>query len=86
MVAWGTNCSSWDDSVDMANIEEFGFKEIPQDKFVMTTWHEDQPLSEALWFAKHNAFHPSVALGHTLLLHISAQDGEQGLLKAYGVA
>ena len=86
MVAWGVNCSSWDDSVDMANIQEFEFKEIPEDRFVMTTWHEDQPLSEALWFAKHNAFHPTVPLRHTLLLHISAQNGEQELLRAYGVA
>jgi hypothetical protein len=86
MVAWGANCSSWDDSVDMANLEEFEFKEIPEDKFVMTTWHENESLSEALWFAKNNACHPTVALEHTLLLHISAQNGEQELLRAYGVA
>ena len=86
MVAWGANCSSWDDSVDWANIEAFDFKQIPEDRFVMTTWHEDQPLSEALWFAKHNAFHPTIKLQHTLLLHVSAQNGEQELLRAYGVA
>jgi hypothetical protein len=86
MVAWGVNCSSWDDSVDWANIEAFDFKQIPEDRFVMTTWHENQPLGEALWYAKHNAFHPTIELKHTLLLHISAQNGEQELLKAYGVA
>ena len=86
MVAWGANCSSWDDSVDMANIEESEPKEIPEDKFVMTTWHENESLREAFWFAKHNAFHPTVALQHTLLLHISAQNSEQELLRAYGVA
>jgi hypothetical protein len=29
MMAWGDNCSSWDDSVDVANIKEFKFGEIP---------------------------------------------------------
>ena len=86
MVAWGENCSSWDDSVDMANLEQFEFKEIPEDRFVMTTWHSDEPLSEALWFAKHSAIHPTVALHHTLLLHISAENSEHELMGAYGVA
>jgi hypothetical protein len=83
MVAWGTNCSSWDDSVDEANLEEFSYGDIPEDKFVMTTWHSDEPLSEALWFAKNNAFHPKVDLNHTVLLHIAAQGRERELLRAY---
>jgi hypothetical protein len=37
MMAWGHNCSSWDDSVDVANIEEFKSRDIPPDRFVMTT-------------------------------------------------
>jgi hypothetical protein len=41
-MAWGPGCSSWDDSVDMANIEQFEFKEVPKNKFVMTTWHDLQ--------------------------------------------
>ena len=44
MMIWGRECSSWDDSVDLANLEDFGFGEIPDDKFVMTTWNEDEPL------------------------------------------
>ncbi|MES2353114.1 MAG: hypothetical protein V4568_01730 [Pseudomonadota bacterium] len=85
-MAWGTNCSSWDDSVDMANIEEFNFKEIPENKFVMTTWHEDETMAEVFWFCKNNAFHPNVELTQTLVLHISANEREQEIVKFYAKA
>lgn len=51
-MAWGDNCSLWHDSVDTANGEQFGSGEIPDDKFVMTTCHEDEPMEEVLRFAK----------------------------------
>lgn len=82
-MAWGLGCSSWDDSVDMANIEQFEFKEIPEDKFVMTTWHDDEPLSEVFWFCKNSAFHSTIDLSNTLLLHIAARAKEQEMLVAY---
>jgi hypothetical protein len=86
MLAWGKGCSTWDDSVDLANIEEFKFEEIPESKFVMTTWHQSEPLSEVFWFAKNNAFHPSVELERTVLLHISSRPREPELLQAYAEA
>ena len=86
MMAWGNNCSSWDDSVDMANLEEFKFGQIPEDRFVMTTWHTDEPLAEVFWFSKNNAFHPTVELEHTILLHIGVNDRGQELLASYAEA
>ena len=86
MMAWGVECSSWDDSVDIANLEEFKFGEIPEDRFVMTTWHADEPLAEVFWFSKNNAFHPTVELQRTVLLHISAENREHELLAAYAEA
>lgn len=83
MMAWGKDCSSWDDSVDLANLEAFDYKEIPEDKFVMTTWHEDEPLKEVFWFSKHNAFHPEVELPNTLLLHIAQRNREKEMLSEY---
>lgn len=71
MMAWGKNCKSWDDSVDKSNIKKFEHKEIPDENFVMTTWHDDEPLEEVFWFSKHCAFHPDIELKDTLLLHIS---------------
>lgn len=49
MMAWGKDCSGWDDSDDFANLEEFDSGDGPEDKFVMTTWHENEPLKEVFW-------------------------------------
>ncbi len=83
MMAWGTHCSTWDDSVDMANMEIFKFGEIPEHRFVMTTWHENEPLQEVFWFSKNSAFYPTVELKNTVLLHISVQNKERKLLTVY---
>src|SRR6185436_16250294 len=86
MMAWGIECSSWDDSVDTANLEAFKFGDVPQDRFVMTTWHADEPLAEVLWFSKNHAVHPTVELQHTVLVHVSAQSKEREMLAAYAEA
>lgn len=86
MMAWGRGCSSWDDSVDVSNRTQVDLPDIPDDKFVMTTWHADEPLAEVFWFSKHVASHPTVNLNHTLLLHISCKDREQEFLRRYDEA
>ena len=86
MMAWGVECCSWDDSVDMANLEEFEFGDIPEDRFVMTTWHADEPLAEVFWFSKTSAVHPTVDVRHTVLHHIAAESKEHELLAAYAEA
>jgi hypothetical protein len=86
MMAWGQHCSSWDDSVDMANLEHFEFGDIPEDRSVMTTWHTDEPLSEAMSFCKRHATHPTVSLSHTVLLHIAECSDAERLLKEYAEA
>ena len=83
MMAWGIKCSEWDDSVDWANREVFGEQEIPDDKFVMTTWHDNELLSEAFFFAKCAAFHPDIALDATFIVHIATIGDEAGMLKAF---
>jgi len=83
MMAWGFNCSSWDDSVDIANIEQFKSADIPEDQFVMTTWHPDKPLSEAFWFCKNCASHPVVQLKRTVVIHVAGEEQEKELLTAY---
>jgi hypothetical protein len=86
MMAWGPECSSWDDSVDVANLEEFEYKDIPEDRFVMTTWHSDEPLGEVFWFSKNCATHPTVVLQRTVLFHISNQDRGLEFLNLYAEA
>lgn len=83
MMAWGSECSRWDDAVDDENLSRFDYGDIPEDKFVMTTWHEDQSLSEVFWFAKELAHHPTVALRDTLLLHIAPCASEAEMLAAF---
>jgi hypothetical protein len=86
MMAWGVDCSSWDDSVDCANLEQFDYGEIPDDRFVMTTWHEGEPLDDVFWYAKVCAAHPVVDLAQTVILHISASSRRQELLGRYTAA
>jgi hypothetical protein len=86
MVAWGNECSLWDDSVDLANLAAFDYEDVPDDDFVMTTWHEKEPLSEALWFAAHVAIHPTMDLNHTLILHIVKESRALEMLDAFQLA
>ena len=83
MMAWGKKCSAWDDSVDLANLEAFNYGDIPDDKFVMTTWHEKEPLNEVFWFSKNSAVHPTMDLPNLLILHISDTNKENELLSEY---
>lgn len=83
MMAWGADCSSWDDAVDLANMKAFDFGDIPEGKFVSTTWHADESLEQALWFAKHCAFDPVLELEHTVLVHIAAERNAESLVRAY---
>lgn len=79
MSAWGMECSAWDDAVDWANIEEFDFEEIPDDRSVMTTWHERESLQSFFGFCRHSARHPDVALAHSLILHIARHENGAAL-------
>ena len=85
-MAWGTEGEAWHDAVDMANIEQFDFQEIPAEQFIMTTWHDNEPLVEAFWFCKHNATHSSADIRHTVLLHVSHKAREQQVLAQYAGA
>lgn len=51
MMAWGRDCSLWDDSVDWAFLKAFNFGDYPEEKFVTTSWHEDESLEDVFHFA-----------------------------------
>lgn len=86
MMAWGIDCSSWDDSVDWANIDKYGDAPIPDEGFVATTWHFDEPLAEVFWFSKNCARHPVIDLRRTMILDISAVSRRGQLLQTYTAA
>lgn len=83
VVAWGIDCEAWHDSADWAGLNAFNFGDIPDDCLVMTTWHAQEPLSEALWFARNCAFHPDVELNETIIIHAAEQERHSTILQAY---
>ena len=82
MCAWGVNCESWDTSVDEANLEEFDYGDIPDYRFVMTTWHSDESLEDFFFFVKHSALHPSVDIERTAIIYLGSDD-RRDELQAY---
>lgn len=83
MMAWGKNCSAWDSSVDEANLMKYDYGEIPENDFVMTTWHANKPLVEAFWFSQFCAMHPSLELDKTYIVHISLEAKKAAMLQTY---
>ncbi len=73
-------------SVDEANIEAFDYEEIPESEFVMTTWHEDEELTDVFWYSKHNAHHSCQELRNTVILHISKEDKRKQFEELYANA
>ena len=72
MMAWGHRCSDWDDSVDLAALAHHAPGEIPDDEYVMTTWHENETMREVFWFCQHFAAYPYIDLINTLIVHIAS--------------
>ena len=81
MSAWGADCAKWDESVDRANLEDYAYGDIPDERFVFTSWHEKETLSDALFFVLYCARHPTVELEHTLIVHISNESREAYMLE-----
>lgn len=82
-IAWGEDCESWHDAVDWAVLEDFNFGDIPDDRLVITTWHDKEPLTEALWFAGNSASHPDVDLQETVIVHIAPEDQRAAMLQRF---
>ncbi|MEL7016122.1 MAG: hypothetical protein AAFU58_05045 [Pseudomonadota bacterium] len=86
MMALGRDCALWDESVDYANLDDFPDRQIPENRFVLTTWHENEPREEVLWFAQHAANHPSAVLKKLALFDICQRDRSSALLTEFSIA
>jgi hypothetical protein len=86
MMGWGHDCNAWDDAMDWANIDKYDGHEIPENQFIVTTWHDGESLEEVFWFSKSVAEHTCVELVRTIILHISAADRKDELLELYACA
>ena len=57
IVAWGPDCERVHDLFDEVDIQENPESNAPgTDTVIMSTWHDTQPLEEALWFSLHSAY------------------------------
>ncbi|PKP94321.1 MAG: hypothetical protein CVT75_04445 [Alphaproteobacteria bacterium HGW-Alphaproteobacteria-14] len=83
MMAWGRDCSSWDDSVDWANLKRIGGAELTDDNHVMTTWHADEPMSEVFFYCLMCAFHPTLDLHFVTILDVNEQERSSEIISAY---
>lgn len=83
IMAWGRDCSSWDDSVDWANLKRIDGAERADDNHVMTTWHADEPLSEVFLHCLMCAFHPTLDLHQVTILDVNEQERSSDIILAY---
>lgn len=82
MMAHGDDCSLWNDSLDWAILTAYKFGGIPEDKFVMTSWHEDQNLEEVFFFAINSLpFYPLIK--HTVILDVADTSRDEELLRVF---
>lgn len=84
-MAWGIDCSLWDDSIDEANIAKFFPKSVPADQFVMTTWHSDESIDDVFFYAKHNALlsYDDVELEDLLVVDIGLHPREDEIREVF---
>jgi hypothetical protein len=53
-VCTGYECSTWDDSIDYAFIFSDPNLEPPKERFVMTTWHENESIEDVVEYFRWN--------------------------------
>lgn len=83
LLAWGKYCEDWAESAADAQLEAFDYEDIPPDRLLMTTSHEDEDLEEVFWFARHRARHPALQLAHTVIVQVGGHARKQELEALY---
>lgn len=67
-LAMGIDASSWDTSLDLAYIQSDPLLEPPDDKFLMTTWHDGEPPEDvAEWLILGTSFENFVPVNFLIL-------------------
>jgi hypothetical protein len=86
LLAWGRDCEAWRDAVDDAALEAVDYEDVPDERAVIATSHEDEDIEDVFWFARHRASHPAVPLNAVLILHIAPTPRKDELEAAYADA
>ena len=67
-VCTGHQCSRWDDSIDLVFLATSPDFSPPDDKFVMTTWHEGESLEGVAHYFRWNTVFDEFSPQHYLVL------------------
>lgn len=86
LCAWGNECSIWDDAMDWTSLDKHDY-DIPDDEFCMTTWHENEPVEEMLFFLKTCAttYLEGDIFQDTLILYIGEKPNKDNILQIYEI-
>lgn len=86
MAAWGIDCSKWDDALDEAEIALWP-DGAPDDKFIVTTWHNIESLDEVFWFiGTQTSTFDDRAITHFAIVHLSTDDNATQLMQRFAKA
>ncbi|NYE61532.1 hypothetical protein FHW58_002739 [Duganella sp. 1224] len=85
VLVWGQDSEQWREAIEDAALEAVNYEDVPDERRVLVTAHEDDELDEVFWYARHRAAHPA-DLKHTLILHIADAPRREDLEAAYSDA
>ncbi len=74
-VCAGHECSSWDDSIEIASMERYPNFEVPDDQHIMATWHENESVDDIVWFGLNLTNFDTHEFKHYLILFVGPQPG-----------
>jgi len=83
LLAWGADCAAWREAVDDAFLEAVDYEDVPPERALLTTAHEDEDIDEVFWYARHRAAHPAVPLDTVVILHVAPSPDRERLTGAY---
>lgn len=74
-VCAGYNCSSWDDSIDWAYLSTDEDYNPPDETFIMTTWHDREPIEDIIWYGLNNTNFDDIVFNKYLILFVGFKKG-----------
>ena len=85
-MAWGVAASSWDDAMDWSCLAKFDCGDVPAHASVLTTWHDNEPLSDVFDFAIRCASHPVEPVDELFVIHVASNENADPIETAFRVA
>ena len=81
-VCTGHDCSRWDDAIDYAFLATSPDFSPPDERLVMTTWHENEPLEEVVAYYRRNTAFGDFAPRHFLVLLLGGEAEIEGRVRS----